>query len=252
MAIPNEAAAQTNNTFQFWNEFAFSHPLPKAWSTEFNIGNSWTGEQENKSPFANFAQWYLRGWMHYYPTARWKVSLFIAYYENISVDDTLNQKNNEWRWALQGAYYFNKLGYTLNSRTRIESRNIMDDEGIRENVIRFRQQMRFLYPFGAKLIRAKVFYAIASDEVFFKTKSNITGNQFFDRNRFTLGGGYAFADNIQAELTYVNEFKPGTTYNDMYHAIQLNFTFNNFISNIKHRRNEPQAQTVTKSAEDDE
>lgn len=240
--------AQNENIGQFWNELAFTRPLGKAWSSEFNIGQVWSDDNKTQSILANHAQLYLRQWIHYYPNARWKTSFFIAYFNNKQIEGIAQPADNEWRWALQAMYYIKKIGYTLNTRTRIENRGITNSEGTRETGFRFRQQLRLLYPFGgSKIIRGKVWYLIASDEVMFKT----TGDQLFDKNRLTVGPGYSITDDIQIETTYVNEYLPRPQQNIRYHAFQLNVVFNNLLTKIGERwKKKPNPVPAPVAAED--
>lgn len=230
----SESKGQTSQTNQFWNEFAFTRSIGKGWSTEANIGQTWTQSSETNHLFSSFAQWYFREWIHFYPSARWKTSLFIAYYDNTEIDGIGQIESTEWRWAFQGVYYINKIGYTLNTRTRIENRGIKGDGDARTAWYRIREQIKFVKPLGGnKFIRSGVWYIIASDEVMFRTIENTDASSYFDRNRLTLGGGYSFTDNFQLEITYANEYIPRSGGNEMYHALQVNFVFNNLFTNLK-------------------
>ncbi len=225
--------AQTTSYFQFWNEFALTRPLGTRWSAELNLGDTWSSSpNEHKDIFSYNAQLYARGWAHYYFNSRWKFSAFAAYYYNRDVPEIDQNKLPEIRLALQGTYYFHKVGYTLLSRTRIEDRNLDADEDF-QTVFRFREQIKLLYPINSMIIRKGVFFAILSEEIYLKTKSDVTGSQFFDRNRLTAGLGYSFTDDLQMELTYANEFLPRGSRKEVYNAIQLNITFNNLFPHLK-------------------
>ncbi len=230
---PNTTQAQSDSYAQFWNEIALTRPLGSRWSTELNFGDVWSASANQLDGIFRYnAQLYGRAWAHYYFSSRWKFSFFGAYFYNRDVPAINQYLLPEIRLALQGIYYFHKVGYTLSSRTRVENRNLFKEENFGV-VFRLREQIRLLYPINSQIIREGVFYAIASEEVFFKTKSDITGSQFFDRNRFTAGLGYAFTDDLQVELTYVNEFLPRSSRDEVYNALQLNITFNNLFPNLK-------------------
>lgn len=218
---------------QFWNEFAFTKPLKGKVALELNLGQSWTSTPEHKGMFSTNSQLYVRAWAHYYHSSRWKFSGFLAYYYNKDVPEINQRKAPEIRTSVQTQYFFRKIPYTLNARFRIEDRKILSDENIWEATYRFRLQMRCVYPINNKFITGGTFYALGSDELMFKSGSLIAGTQFFDRNRLTLGGGYAFTDDLQLEVTYANEFLPRTDSKELYHAFQVNAVFNNFLSNLK-------------------
>lgn len=236
LIIHKKTGAQTNHTSQFRNQVTLTTPLPKAWSAQVDLLQTWSSSQESKSALSDFSRWTLRGWVFYHANARIKLGFGIGYIQNTTEDNEDHLKNNEWRWTLQGTYYFHKIGYTLLARTRIENRNIADTAGTRESVTRFREQIHLLYPFGSKLIRAKIFYGIVADEVFFKTKSKVSGDDVFDRNRFTLGAGYAFTDHIQLELTYMNDLLPREKGNTILNSIQLHTIINNIFWKKKARK----------------
>ena len=60
----------------------------------------------------------------------------------------------------------------------------------------------------------------------------MTGAAVFDRNRFTIGSGYSITDDVQLELTYVNEILPRNPVNEIYNAFQVNVSFNNLFQNL--------------------
>lgn len=225
--------AQTNKYTQFWNEFAFTRSLKGKWVWELNLGQTWSSTPDNHNPFYVNSQLYVRTWIHYYAGPRWKLSAFFSYFYNRAVPELSQEKLPEFRTAYQGTYYFHKVGYTLLARLRLEDRKIRTEEGIWEATYRFRTQAKLVWPINGKSIRKGIVYAIASDELFFKTGALVTGSQFFDRNRLTLGGGYSFTDDFQIELTYANEYLPRENNNEIYNAFQLNFSINNFFTNLK-------------------
>jgi len=112
-------------------------------------------------------------------------------------------------------------------------RNIKNEDDEYENVFRYRQQIKYIQPLNSKFLRAGVVYAIASDEVYFKSGAKVTGESFFDRNRLNIGAGYLFTDDFQVELTYCNEYLPRHNGNQMTNAASLTVTFNNLIRNLK-------------------
>jgi len=225
--------SQTNTYAQFWNEIGISRSIFKKSGLEFNFGQVWSGNSENKNMLADNSQVYFRGWFHYYHSPRWKFSGFLAYYSNKDVPELKQIKAPEIRSAVQTAYFFKKIPYTLNARVRLENRNIKNDNDKYETSFRLRMQMRCLYPLNAKIIRRGTVYAMGSDELMFKTGGSVSGSQFFDRNRLTIGGGYGITDDIQLEITYVNDYLPRSSVNELYNALQMNIYFINPFANIK-------------------
>lgn len=101
-----------------------------------------------------------------------------------------------------------------------------------EAVERFRFQIRTTYPLTKKSTNASTMYVFLSDELFFKTKSQISGPDFFDRNRASLGLGFKMAEDIKIEAAYVNEIMPREGTNKLVNAIQVKGIFNNFFSHV--------------------
>lgn len=224
--------AQTKNYGQFWNEIKFNRTINEKWSAELDVAGSYSSTDSSSSIFDKNIQRSLRGWGHYYLSPRWKLSAFVAYFNNKDVPEIGQFKSPEWRFALQGIYYFHKTGYTLSTRMRIELRHLKNEDDDYENVLRYRQQIKYIKPLNSKFLRAGVVYAIASDELYFKSGAKVTGESFFDRNRLNLGGGYLFTDDIQVELTYVNEFLPRNSGNQITDAASLTITFNNLFKTL--------------------
>lgn len=237
---------QKTNYSQFWNEIQFTRTINDKWSTELDIGNSYSSEESSSNPFENNVQKTFRFWGNYYLNPRWKLSAFVAYFDNKDVPEIGQFKSPEWRFALQGTYYIHKIGYTLSTRSRFELRHIRNENFEFKNVYRYRQQIKYLQPINSKVLRKGVIYGVASEEVFLKTGAKVTGDSFVDRNRFNIGAGYLINEDIQIELTYANEYLPRKNGNQTINAGSLTLTFNNFLKNVTkklhHIKEEPKVQ----------
>lgn len=235
LIIASISHAQTKDYGQFWNEIQFSRTINDKWSAELDLASSYSSTESSSNIFHKNIQRSFRGWGHYYLSPRWKVSSFVAYFNNKDVPEIGQFESPEWRFALQGIYYFHKTGYTLSTRMRMELRHMRNADDIYENVLRYRQQIKYIKPINSKVLRSGVVYAVASDELFFKSGTKVTGESFFDRNRLNLGGGYLFSDDIQVELTYSNEFLPRNSGNQIVNAASLTLTFNNLFKNLSQK-----------------
>lgn len=223
----------TNQSGQFWNEFAFTKTFNERAVAELDLGQTWTGSPSNKGILSYYSQFYVRGWFHYTASPKWRLSIFYAWYYNKYVPEIDQREYPEGRLALQSIYFIKRTRYILSTRFRMEDRHISNKEGAFEGVYRFRDQIKLIYPFNNRTIVKGTVYGLGSEEVFFKTPSDIAGDQFFDRNRFTIGAGYSFTDDIQIELTYANEYLPRPSTNELYNAVQLNFSINNLFPDLK-------------------
>lgn len=228
------AHAQSSSRSQFSNELKFARPLAKRWSAELSFNNEWMPSPPADGLLDKYSQWSLGGWAHNYIAKKWRVSGGFFLYHKIESSEPVQNKSNELRLSGQGIYYIKKIGYTITSRSRVEWRNIQNSEDTYNSVLRLRQQVKLVVPINAKSIREHVFYGFTSDEVFFKTPSDLIGDEIFDRNRFDIGIGYAITNDINVELYYANEFLPRET-NQINNVINLDFSFRNLISNLKKR-----------------
>lgn len=227
------ATAQTDVLNQFWNEYAFTHDLSEKWVAEMDAGITTSGVPENNNIFHGFTQFYVRGWIHYYPANRWKLSFFYAYYYNENVPELEQSRAPEYRFAFQVTYNLLKhRRINVNLRGRFEDRNIENEAGIFESVERLRLQGRAVCPINKSKIEVNTLYVFVSNELYFKTRSDISGNDIFDRNRATLGLGYSASKDFQVEVSYANEYLPRAGTDKIYNALQVNITFNNFLSNL--------------------
>ncbi|MCD0470547.1 DUF2490 domain-containing protein [Flavobacterium sp. JAS] len=227
------ANSQTDNLDQFWNEYAFTKPLSQNWVVELDAGFTSSSTSENKAIFHYITQTYLRGWAHYYPGDRWKMSIFYAYYSNKNVPELNQSEAPEWRSALQLSYsLFKDYRIKVNLRLRLEDRHLHNDDGYFEAVERLRFQVKSVYPINDVKIHKGVLYCFAADEVFFKTDSQVSGPENFDRNRFTLGLGYEFVKDLLVEVSYNNEIMPRKDTDKFVNAVQVKVIFNDFLPDL--------------------
>ncbi|SHM63601.1 DUF2490 domain-containing protein [Flavobacterium saccharophilum] len=234
--------AQSKTYGQSWNELKFNRTINKKWSGELNLGSSYSSTESSSNIFQSNIQQSVAVWAHYYLTPRWKLSTSAAYFNNKDVPEIGQYESPEWRFALQGIYYFHKTGYTLSTRMRMELRHMKNGNNDYEDVLRYRQQIKYQQPINSKALRKGVIYAVAFDELFFKSGAKVTGESFFDRNRLNVGGGYLITDDFQVELTYANEYLPRNGGNKIINAASLIITFNNFFENIS-KKLTPKKQT---------
>lgn len=233
LCICSGAHAQTTEYSQFSNEFQFARAINGKWSGELDLIGVFSSTPTESRPLKTNVQRAVSLYGHYYHSSRWKFSPFLAYYYNKDVPEIGQYKSPEWRLALQGIYYFHKIGYILSTRMRTEFRYIRNEEGDFEDLYRYKQQLKYVLPINSQKLRKGVFYMLASDEISFRSTAKTTGITYFDRNIFTMGVGYLITDDLQVEVAYTNEFLPRDEENQLYNALGLTITFNNLISHLK-------------------
>ena len=233
MAFPFHAGAQTTAYTQLCNEIQFARSFSDKWAAEMFLGGTFSNTPSEPRVLKTNIQRYVNIWGHYYFSPRWKFSAALAYYHNKDVPDIGQYFSPEYRLSLQGIYYFHKTGYTLFTRMRGEFRLIMNADSVFQGKYRYRQMLKFVKPLNSQTLRKGVFYLLLTEELLFKPEAKSTGVTFFDRNRFEAGAGYLITDDIQIELAYLNEFMPRDDGNEMYNALEVTVTLNNFLSKRK-------------------
>ena len=231
VAFPFLIKAQTRYT-QISNEIDLVRAINERWSAELDLAGTFSNTPSEARVLKTNIQRNSMVWAHYQYSPRWKFSSFLAYYRNKDVPEIGQYAAPEWRIALQGKYYFHKTGYSLNTDLRAELRFISDEEGVFEDVYRYRLKLKFLKPLNSQILRKGVVYVLASEEIIFRSTAKETGMTYFDRNLLTLGAGYLITDDLQVELAYVNELIPRDDGNIINNAITLTITVNNLFKKL--------------------
>jgi hypothetical protein len=227
--------AQTTSFSQLGNELQFSRTINDKWASEIYLGGTFSSTPEETRVLKTNIQRYIFVWAHYYLSPRWKLTSSLGYCYNKDVPDIGQYFSPEYRLTLQGIYYIHKTGYTLFTRMRGELRYMMNAEGAFEDKYRYRQMIKLMKPINSQVLRDGVFYFLTTEELLFKANAKTKGVNFLDRNRFEIGGGYMISDDLQVELTYVNEFIPRDTGNELYNIVALTVTINNLFPRLKRK-----------------
>ncbi|MHC1778014.1 MAG: DUF2490 domain-containing protein [Lentimicrobium sp.] len=235
LSICSGTHAQTAEYSQFSNELQFARAISDKWSGELDLLGTFSSTPTETRPLKTNIQRAVSIYGHYYHSSRWKFSPFLAYYYNKDVPEIGQYKSPEWRFALQGIYYFHKIGYILSTRMRTEFRYIRNEEGDFEDLYRYKQQLKYVLPINSQMLRKGVVYMLASEEISFRSTAKTTGMTYFDRNIFSMGVGYLITNDFQVEVAYTNEFLPRDEENQVYNAMGLTITINNPVSNLKKR-----------------
>ncbi|HQQ95146.1 MAG TPA: DUF2490 domain-containing protein [Bacteroidia bacterium] len=228
-------SAQSTTYQQCWNEFSFTRPIADKYALETSLSNSFSDSPENASIFSAHTQFGLCISLHYYKKAKLNFSVLGAYYSNYYVPEIGQREYPEFRLSGQVTGFLKKIPYILQSRTRLEFRMIENTNGQFSEVFRLRERLRYTKPLNSKMIRQGTWFILLSDEVSFKSPSDLTGKELFDRNELTAGLGYAFTDNFQADLDYTLQHVPRPGGNEIYQALQINLQFYNPWLNLKRK-----------------
>jgi len=235
LCYPVTLFSQTTVYTQFSPEFQLNRVISDKWAGELDINNTFSNTPVQEKVFKTVIQGSALLWAHYFLSPRWKISTNLSYYYNHDSPEIGQYESTEWRLSLQGIYYIHKIGYTLTTRMRAEARFMTNEEDVYEDTYRYRQMLKLVKPINSKVLRQGVFYGVASEELFFRSKYKSSGMHYFDRNMFTIGGGYMITDDLQVELTYANEFAPRDNENLMNNLVTFTFTTNNLFPKIKRK-----------------
>ena len=231
LAFPLMIKAQTTYT-QFWNEVDLVRAINDRWVAEIDLAATFSNTPSEPRILKTNIQRNIMAWAHCQVSPRWKLSSFLAYYRNKDVPEIGQYKAPEWRFAVQGRYYFHKIKYTLNTDMRAEVRFVADQEGIFEDIYRYNQKFNYIQPLNSQILRGGVVYILASEEIILRSKPKETGLRYFDCNIFTAGAGYLITNDLQIELVYANVFIPRDDHNEIDNAISITLTVNNLLKKV--------------------
>lgn len=227
--------SQTETENQFTTQIQLNKTIGSKTALELDVYQKSRSGTEETNPFYENSQESIMLWFHYFLNKKWKLSGMCGFIYNDDVPEINQTKLPEFRFSLQGTYYlFNSKELTLSSRSRLEDRILSDtDTNTIEIVYRFREMIKVVHPLTNIKLGKGTLFAIASEELFFKTSSEILGDELFDRNQLSLGLGYSFTDNFHVEINYINEYIPRTEVDKIHNIITAKFVLNDIISVLK-------------------
>jgi len=225
-----QVLAQTTSYHQFTPEFQLNRAFSEKWAAEFDLNNTFSNTPTEDKVFKTIIQGSSVMWAHYFYSPRWKFSSGLGYYYNHNQPDMGQYEANEFRFSLVGTYFIHKIGYTLSTKMRADVRYLQNEEGVYEDIYRYRQMLKYIKPFNSQVLRQGVFYGVASEELFFRSTRKDSGFHYFDRNMFAIGGGYIISSGLPVELTYTHEFVCRANGNIHKNPIIIKLTNNNLFT----------------------
>ena len=233
--VPSLLGGQTTVYKQFSPEFQLNKAVSQKWAVEFDLNSTFSNTPSEDKVFKTVIQGAGLVWAHFHFSPRWKFSSNLAYYLNNDQPEIGQFQSREWRFAVQSIYYINRKGFTLSTRMRPEVRFVTNEAGTYQTVFRYREMLKYIQPINSKILRQGTVYLVASEELLFRSTYKNTGIHHFDRNMFSLGGGYMINDDLQIELAYTNEFIPRDSGDQLNNLTSFTLVTNNLFSNI-HKR----------------
>ena len=230
--------AQTDDYLRFNWEVEFARHVKDKWALETTVSSERTSKPNETNLFEFYSRFGLEFWGLYFLDSKWQLGCQVAYFDNQRVPELNQEQSNEFRFSGQGIYFIKKIGFNLASRSRVEARFEQDDDREYNPVFHFRQRIQLIYPFNSKVIRKGVVYGILTEEISFKTNNDVKGEEFFDRNTFRAGAGYAISDNFRVELIYNNSYAPRSTVDQYIQTFQARALVNNFLPRLINYVNE--------------
>ncbi len=141
----------------------------------------------------------------YYITDKTRLDVGYAYQNNPGhdgADDVIEHR--PWQ---QIQWFEKKSWYSLMQWIRLEQRfRKPGDEDLEFANHRARYNIAFTIPLTRKEVAPRTPFLFVNNEVFINFGKNIVNN-YFDQNRFFIGGGYQFTDHLNVQLGYMNIFQ---------------------------------------------
>ncbi|HQW69350.1 MAG TPA: DUF2490 domain-containing protein [Flavobacterium sp.] len=124
---------------------------------------------------------------------------------------------------------------TITHRVRLEERwvdqiTLIDDE-VKKLATNYQSRVRYLnrnlfHLYNFKSTNEEL-YAVVQNEVFFNIGNNKVNSKFFDQNRFLVGLGLNYNNNIRIELGYLNHYiTSSSAQNLMRHTVSVSLIQN--------------------------
>jgi hypothetical protein len=229
-----QVKAQTQHFDQIENNLKFKRVISEKWSSEFDVSNTFSSNPDENNAFQNYIQLYGRIWGNYKISPKWKLSTSLAFYYNKNNPEIGQYKSYEWRLSPQATYYIHKKGYVLSTRMSTDFRYLQDKAGDYNDFYRYRQQLQYLQPLNGAELKENSVYLFTSEEVFFRNTTKETGLHHFERNKFTLGGGYLISKTVQLELSYINEYQPRDNGDKAYNSFTFSLIFSDLLKELSY------------------
>lgn len=145
---------------------------------------------------------------------------------SFSIEDFFKE-NRVWE-QFQYNKKWNNTKNTISHRFRLEQRWVEDFVKKNSNYQnRFRYLNRVLFHLANLKSENEEIYAVLQDEVFLTIGDNKINGNLFEQNRFAVGIGLNYNNNIRLELSYLNQFlnnKPND--NAMNHIVSVSLIQN--------------------------
>jgi hypothetical protein len=125
--------------------------------------------------------------------------------------------NDEERLWFQATLHNNWKRLQIEHRYRWENRWTL--RGFR---LRYRYRLQLLLPINYAKLQPKTIYAVISDELFLTNRAT-----YFERNRFFVGAGYQWSENITTQVGWLNQFDyfVNDEIGKNFFQVSLNFTW---------------------------
>ena len=147
---------------------------------------------------------------------------------NASLDE-FYKENRFWeQYQLNAKWNENKN--TIIHRFRLEQRwveQLATESDATDYQDRFRYLNRNFFHITNLRASSEEIYAIVQNEVFMTVGNNKVNSKFIDQNRFLVGFGLNYNNNIRLELAYMNQFITSSSGNDvMNHTVSVSLLQN--------------------------
>lgn len=219
---------------QIWNEVNLLQRLDMKQMVRLDFFQSGGGDaQDPRAYFKYNMDMGTRFLYHYFITPNWRWTSGVGYWYYPPVPSAGQTEKHEWRYLTDIQYTWRKGRWTVLNRPRVEFRH-MKEAGNKDPYWnnRFRYMIKSYVGLNSKTIRAKSLYGILGEELYLNLDKD---KELFNQNRFVLGLGYSFTDDISLELSWVHRTTqtfviPDGTVKDNMNALSVALSINNVLS----------------------
>jgi len=150
---------------------------------------------------------------------------------NTSLDEFYTENRLWEQYQLNHKWYDNKN--TMTHRLRLEQRWVehLSTVAGESNTFNYQNRLRYLnrnlFHITNLSSDREELYAVLQDEVFLNLGNNKINTSFMDQNRFSVGMGLNYNNNIRLELSYMNQFITSSSGVDtMNHVVSISLLQN--------------------------
>lgn len=219
--------SQTKQDQRIWFAYIGQYKVSERWGYHIEAQFRMDNQLEQ-----NLQNLYRIGGMYFLsPKAHLSAGYALVKTYNSSLDEFYSENRLWEQFQLNQKWNANKN--TMTHRFRLENRWVQHLSSTPEesNTTNFQNRLRYLNRNVFHLTHLssenEEVYAVVQNEFFLNMGDNKVNSKFFDQNRFLVGVGLNYFNNIRLELGYMNQFVTSSSGNNaMNHTVSISLLQN--------------------------